>query len=175
MSHIHSEPGQHDLTVSAFIVNTTLSEPRIILHRHKKLGMYLQFGGHVELDEHLWDSIGREILEESGYHLSQLSLIQPKERLKQLTRAVTHPIPLVVNTHKFDDEHFHSDLSYAFTTDQEPASAIAEDESDEIQVFTKTELEKLSKDKIIENVREIALFILGLNLSQWDLVKADSF
>lgn len=51
MPHIHTEPGQHDHTASAYIVRLDEAEPALILHRHKILGQYLQFGGHVELDE----------------------------------------------------------------------------------------------------------------------------
>jgi len=43
------------------------AEPRIILHKHRKLNKLLQFGGHVELDETPWQAVLREIAEESGY------------------------------------------------------------------------------------------------------------
>lgn len=52
-------------------------EPRIILHKHRKLKMLLQFGGHVELDETPWQAVLREIAEESGYDKNQLKLLQP--------------------------------------------------------------------------------------------------
>ena len=52
MPHIHNQPGQHDICVSGYIVKITEgAEPRIILHKHRKLNKLLQFGGHVELDE----------------------------------------------------------------------------------------------------------------------------
>ena len=60
MAHIHNEPGQHDLTVSAFIINVSDKEnPKILLCRHKKLGKLLQPGGHVELDENPWQAVLR--------------------------------------------------------------------------------------------------------------------
>lgn len=70
MPHIHTEPGQHDLTVSAYIVRMDLPEPAIILHKHRKLNKWLQFGGHVEPHENPWQAVQREIREESGYELS---------------------------------------------------------------------------------------------------------
>mgnify|MGYP001683399595 FL=1 len=78
MPHIHNKPGQHDICVSGYIVKITEGdEPRIILHKHRKLKMLLQFGGHVELDETPWQAVLREIAEESGYDKNQLKLLQP--------------------------------------------------------------------------------------------------
>ena len=65
MPHIHTKPGQHDHTVSAFIVRLDGKQPRILLHRHKKSGVYMQFGGHIELHENPWQAISHELLEES--------------------------------------------------------------------------------------------------------------
>ena len=45
MAHIHTEPGQHDFTASAFIIRTDTPEPKLLLHRHKLVGKYLQIGG----------------------------------------------------------------------------------------------------------------------------------
>lgn len=36
MSHIHTKPGQHDFTASAFIIRTDGTEPRAMVHMHKK-------------------------------------------------------------------------------------------------------------------------------------------
>lgn len=46
MAHIHTNPGEHDLTASAFIVRDDFAKPRLMLHMHKKLGVLLQPGGH---------------------------------------------------------------------------------------------------------------------------------
>lgn len=81
MAHIHTEPGQHDHTASGFIVRTDTPEPTLILHRHKKTGKYMQFGGHIELDETPWQAVRHELMEESGYDLSDLQILQPMQRL----------------------------------------------------------------------------------------------
>lgn len=65
MSHIHPGHGQHDICVSAYIVLLG-DESKMLLHKHRKLGTLLQFGGHVELDETPWQAVLREIMEESG-------------------------------------------------------------------------------------------------------------
>ena len=71
MPHIHTLPGEHDATASAYIVRTDLGEPAIMLHRHKKLDTMLQFGGHVELHENPLEAIAHELREESGYDFRQ--------------------------------------------------------------------------------------------------------
>jgi hypothetical protein len=49
MAHIHTEPGQHDFTASAFIIRLDRlderGQPKLLLHKHKKLHKLLQFGG----------------------------------------------------------------------------------------------------------------------------------
>src|SRR5437879_1527745 len=101
MPHIHTKPGQHDHTASAYIVRIDGKEPKILLHKHKKSGKYQQFGGHIELDETPWQAVLHEIKEESGYDAKQLMLLQPKERLKSLGDADQHPVPVCHNTHTF--------------------------------------------------------------------------
>ena len=44
MAHIHEKI---DFTTSVFIVRNG----KVLLHKHKKLGIWLQPGGHIELDE----------------------------------------------------------------------------------------------------------------------------
>jgi len=53
MSHIHTQPGQHDMTVSAFIVRQVDGEWKCLVHLHKKAGKLMQVGGHVELGVNL--------------------------------------------------------------------------------------------------------------------------
>jgi 8-oxo-dGTP diphosphatase len=172
MSHIHTESGQHDHTVSAFIVRMQDSTPQILLHRHKKLGVYLQFGGHVELHENPWQAITHELKEESGYAMDQLSILQPKERIEKLSRGVSHPQPVNINTHAFGDDgkHFHTDIVYAFVADQLPRHAPGDGESAEMRWFTRQELVSLSPDQVFSDIKEIALFIFDTILANWNAV-----
>src|SRR3954465_16018556 len=94
MPHIHTEPGQHDHTVSAYIFRTDFSEPKVMLHLHKKHGTYMQFGGHIELNENPWQAITHELREEAGYELDELFILQPHQRLMHLSRgAIAHLQP----------------------------------------------------------------------------------
>ncbi len=173
MSHLHTKPGQHDLTASAYIVRTDGPEPVLLLHMHKKLNQYLQFGGHVEHHEDPWKAVSHEIVEESGYHMSQLKLLQPSLRLKSISNATLHPVPVTLLTHEFPGlDHFHSDVAFAFTTNEPPASDVEEGESTIMRNFTAAELRKLQKDEIPENVREIGLYVLDNILASWEQIAA---
>jgi len=52
MSHIHTEPHQHDLTVTAYILKIDSSEPKALLHMHKKLNILLPIGVMLSLMRH---------------------------------------------------------------------------------------------------------------------------
>lgn len=173
MSHIHTEPGQHDVTASAFIIRTNGDEPRAMLHMHKKLGKYLQFGGHVELHENPWQAVTHEIQEESGYTLDELELLQPYARIKVAGDTILHPVPITLNTHAFSKiDHYHSDIGFAFVASKPPKASPAENESQEMVLFTATELKELPKDKIPDNVRHTFLFAMAECLKNWEHVPA---
>jgi 8-oxo-dGTP pyrophosphatase MutT (NUDIX family) len=180
MTHIHQGEGEKDFTASAFIIRSDFDEPKVMLHMHKKLGKYMQFGGHVELHENPWQTLIHETQEESGYELSQLTLLQPADRIKSLTGAVVHPQPICINTHPFNDpngnliDHQHIDLEYAFVTDQEPLHPVAKDESQEFALFTREEIASLDNEKIFENFREIVLFMFDVCLVKWEQVTPPS-
>lgn len=176
MGHIHTKPGQHDHTISGFIIRTDGDEPKVLLHKHKKLGKLLQFGGHIELDENPWQAVCHEILEESGYDMGQLKIMQPKIRIKHgAVHTKRHPYPVNYNTHKFNDEHFHIDISYAFITNQEPAHAIAENESGDIALLTRQEVLKLTEKDTYEDVKQICLFIFDSVMHEWEAIDAAEY
>lgn len=173
MSHIHTEPGQHDMTASAYVVLESGSEPRLWLHMHKKLGQWLQFGGHVELSETPWATVAHELVEESGYELQQLQLLQPAVRLNQLTGAKSHPLPVNQNTHQFvaiDVLHWHTDIAYAFVTSEQPKRQPANGESKIMQPMSIDDIKNIPAGAIPESVREIGLFILETVLPKFDRV-----
>lgn len=176
MAHIHTKPGQHDHTVSAFIIRTDFNEPKIMLHMHKKHGTYMQFGGHIELNETPWQAITHELREEAGYNLDQLAILQPATRLKKLSgNAIVHPHPVSHNTHNFSDKHSHIDTTYAMVASSPPHHQPDAEESTDIKLFTRTELIKLSNQQIFENVREIALYVLDEVLDSWEKVPTGEF
>jgi 8-oxo-dGTP diphosphatase len=176
MSHIHTQPGQYDFTVSAYIIRLDGPEPALIMHMHKKLGKYLQFGGHVELDEDPWMAVEHEVLEESGYDLRQLRLLQPAVPLVKLTSANAHPFPVATLSVQFGDtDHYHTDIAYAFTAQSLPNQPIGDDESADIKLFTRGQLAALPDAEVPGNVRDIGLYIFDECLANWTPVAPEGF
>ena len=62
MENEHS--GRH-FTVAVFVV----WEGKVLLHLHRKLGMWLPPGGHIERDELPDDAAVREVFEETGLRI----------------------------------------------------------------------------------------------------------
>ena len=96
--------GPEHVTASAVIVG----KRGTVLHVHKRLGIWLQPGGHLLPDEAPWDAARREGGEETGLHLS-------------------HPpggaVLVHVDVHPAARGHVHLDLRYLLTAsgDDEPA------------------------------------------------------
>lgn len=177
MGHIHTDPGQYDHTASVYLFRTDFSEPKITLHLHKKLGKYMQFGGHIELNETPWQAITHELREESGYELTQLRVLQPSTWVHSLSDAIVHPAPAAHSSHPFGQPgsgHFHTDIAYAAVTNEAPLHAPHEDESSDVRLFTRQELADLPDTMVIANVREIALHIFD-NCLNWQPVPATQF
>ncbi|MBP7766964.1 NUDIX domain-containing protein [Candidatus Saccharibacteria bacterium] len=179
MGHIHTNTGQHDLTVSAFIfLIDDDNEPRMGFHMHKKLGMLMQFGGHVELHENPWQAMTHELLEESGYELSQLQILQPSQNEPIKSNAIVHPIPAHFETHSFDKfglDHSHVDLGYAFVTRELPKSSPQSGESSDIRFLARQELLDLTDDIVLAGSRTIFLSLLDNCLPNWNPVSTQQF
>jgi 8-oxo-dGTP pyrophosphatase MutT (NUDIX family) len=83
------------ITGSAFIVG-----PRgIVLLRHRRLGIWVQPGGHVDPGETPWDAARREATEETGLPVRFLG---------------TQPELIHVDVHAGGRGHTHLDLRYLF-------------------------------------------------------------
>jgi 8-oxo-dGTP pyrophosphatase MutT (NUDIX family) len=177
MAHIHTQPGQHDHTASAYIIRTDFDEPKIMLHLHRKIGKYLQFGGHVELHETPWQAVAHELREESGYDIDQLRILQPAERVKQLSDAVIHPQPAAHSTHPFGGgtDHFHTDIGYAVVAVEPPRHLPEDGESTTIKLLTRSELAAMPESDLPDNVKQIGLFIFDYCLKHWESVPATEF
>lgn len=82
----------HHVTASAFVV----SSRGVILHRHRRLGIWVQPGGHVDPSESPTDAAQRETLEETGISAQHL----------------TPPLLFHVDVHPGPRGHTHYDLRY---------------------------------------------------------------
>ena len=104
-----------DVTASALVVGTRGT----ILHRHRKLGIWVQPGGHVDPGETIEGAALREASEETG-----LELVHPPEGA-MLMHVDCHPGPR---------GHTHLDLRYVLLGASSDPSPPA-DESQEVYWF----------------------------------------
>lgn len=174
MPHIHAKDGEHDHTVSAFIINPVTK--KVLLHKHKVVKLWFQPGGHVELDEHPWQTMQHELLEETGYELKQLHVLQQPLLLPFELAGHVHPLPFYYQTRQYPGvNHYHTDTGYVFSTTEMPLHAIGEDESDSLTWFTEKELHELEAEVDISvDTKTVALKLFEFypNLVA---VPADSF
>ncbi|MBI5530447.1 MAG: NUDIX domain-containing protein [Candidatus Doudnabacteria bacterium] len=114
MSHIHEKI---DFTADAFIVHKN----KVLLRIHDKYHVWLQIGGHIELNEDPIEALFREIEEECGL---KTELVGDRgeifdERNKRL------PVPRFLHRHKIKqgEVHEHINCIYvlkALTTEIKP-------------------------------------------------------
>lgn len=114
------------ITGSALIVDH--NKRNVLLHYHKKLDRWLQFGGHMDSSElDPADGALREAEEESG--LNDLSFLNGSRVPVDID---VHPIP----AHGSEPEHLHLDFRYVLVTNQVSSVQVAEDESDIFEWFS---------------------------------------
>jgi 8-oxo-dGTP pyrophosphatase MutT (NUDIX family) len=102
------------VTASAVVVGPAGT----LLHRHKRLGLWLQPGGHVDPGESPEDAVLREVAEETG-----LRARHPEES----------PTLVHVDVHDGGRGHTHLDLRYLVHAEGEPAPP--EGESQDVRWF----------------------------------------
>jgi 8-oxo-dGTP pyrophosphatase MutT (NUDIX family) len=110
-----SNPAGH-VTGSAIVARPDGSA--FLLVHHRKLGRWLQPGGHTEeSDASVFDAALREVREETGIS----DVATPLGR--RIFDVDVHPIP----AHGKDPAHSHFDVRYLFTTECDVDRAAAED------------------------------------------------
>jgi 8-oxo-dGTP pyrophosphatase MutT (NUDIX family) len=109
-------------TGSAFVVSA--DGGRGLLHHHRKLDRWLQFGGHCDGEEDVLSAAQREAYEESGI----TGLVVASARPFDLD---LHEIPAVGN----EPPHIHYDVRYVLIA-PEHAQTYTSSESNELRWFT---------------------------------------
>jgi 8-oxo-dGTP pyrophosphatase MutT (NUDIX family) len=94
--------GRH-FTVAIFVV----WEGKVLLHRHRKLGMWLPPGGHIEDNELPDEAAIREVWEETGLRVELVG-----ERREDVTDPVQLYRPAGVQLENIAPGHQHIDLIY---------------------------------------------------------------
>jgi 8-oxo-dGTP pyrophosphatase MutT (NUDIX family) len=125
-------------TGSGMVVNADGSQT--LLHHHRKLDRWMQFGGHCDGDDDILRVARRETLEESGIE----GLILASERPFDLD---IHPIP----AHSGDPAHFHYDVRYMFIA-PEGAQPVISGESRALRWFTAQETGALDLDESVRRM-----------------------
>ncbi len=101
-----SERMSRDFTVAVFVV----CQGKVVLHRHRKLGLWLPPGGHIEQGELPDEAALREVMEEAGIAVELvgergLDLDYPGQPV-QLVR------PEGIQLEQIGPDHQHIDLIY---------------------------------------------------------------
>ncbi len=94
--------GRH-FTVAVFVV----WKGKVLLHFHRKLGMWLPPGGHIERDELPDDAAVREVLEETGVEVELVG-----ERCADIEDPLQLHRPAGVQLENIGPGHQHIDLIY---------------------------------------------------------------
>lgn len=123
------------LTPSAWVIDTAGEKALLTLHR--KIGLWLQLGGHTDDNPDLLAVALREVHEESG--LNKLKLVIPG-----IFDVDVHTIPAIGQ----DPSHYHFDIRFLLQL-QEPQPLVISEESIDLGWFTAEEIHRLHTDESV--------------------------
>ncbi len=121
------------VTASGIVVGP----PGVVLHRHRRLGRWMQPGGHIEPGETPEDAVVRECIEETG-----LPVAHPGGQ----------PVLVHLDVHEASDSHVHLDLRYLLVAPGLPP-APGPGESPDVAWFGWEEARSLADEALIGAVR----------------------
>lgn len=120
--------------VSVFVYDR--QNKKFLLVHHKKMGIWVQPGGHVEIDESPEEAAIREVYEETGLKIKLLGERKP--------RNCDYILPLAIQKNIINESHIHMDFVYVAYIDGEHKLILNEKESTGIAWFTLREIENPS-------------------------------
>ena len=140
-----------DLVVGGFLVD----RGRVLLVLHKKLGLWLPPGGHIEKGETPDAALKRELMEELGI---EIEILNRNDLPKEGNIAEQLALPFYANVHSVGD-HLHCCFYYLCTL--EKRAEIVPNKS-EINGFEWLGEKELLQEKVPGDVRNIGMMALGL-------------
>lgn len=138
-----SLPGH--VTGSALVLNHDMTH--VLLTHHKKLGMWLQLGGHADGHPVTHQVAMNEAIEESG--IRKLDFL-PYEKILFGPRAMAAPLPFDLDCHFIpanarEPAHYHYDVRYLLIDYSQEAPTISE-ESLDVRWFSLSEARRLTDE-----------------------------
>ncbi|MDH5526526.1 MAG: NUDIX hydrolase [Nitrospirota bacterium] len=135
------------VVASAWVVSADRTQ--VLLHHHRKLDRWLQFGGHIDGDKTPLEAARRELAEESGLAPHQATLLS--EAIFDLD---IHPIP----ANPKEAAHLHLDVRFCFSADPETPLARSH-ESHALRWFPVSGLAAVSDEPSVLRMAEKAVRI----------------
>lgn len=126
-------------TGSAWIVSPDMSS--ILMTHHKKLGKWIQLGGHADGENDLLKVALREAKEESG--IQQFKILSEK-----IFDLDIHEIP----KHNFEPGHLHYDIRFLLEVDPTGEAVIISDESHDVTWIPLADVAKLNPEVSIQRM-----------------------
>jgi len=131
--------GKRQFTVSALI----FKGDKVLLVEHKKLGVWLYPGGHIEQGETPEEALYREVKEETGL---DVSIVDKRDLSLGTDSVVVLHTPYVILCELIDipnDKHYHIDMVYLCKVNEGADLKFDEKESNNIGWFSQEEIGKL--------------------------------
>ena len=144
------QTGRH-FTVAVFVVG----EGKVLMHLHRKLGMWLPPGGHIEQDELPDEAAVREALEETGVEVELRG-----ERREDVEDPVQLRRPAGVQLENIGPGHQHIDLIY-FATPTGPTEIHPNYNEDRVGWYGPEEWDVMALNAEVRGWCERALSDLG--------------
>lgn len=116
------------ITVSVWLLNDV--ENKVLLTHHKKLGVWLQLGGHADGDSNVYSVALKEASEESGLR-NFFFLLEGK-----IFDIDIHEVPPYKNT----PFHYHYDVRFLVKTNQVESDVKISEESNDLKWFSYDDL-----------------------------------
>lgn len=131
-------------TATAYIISKIDNQYKVLLHRHKKHGVWIGIGGHVEGNENPVEALVREVKEETNLEIELLN----KDKLLKINdvEELVRPDAILqerLSAYKNEPSHYHIDLIY-FVVCQNPKDLKMKEK---YSWFSKKDLKKKGLEK----------------------------